>query len=506
MKTTNKSGFKFHDCLMVITVLLLLTAVTGCSGADAEKKLTALINKAIRSNNDVDETEWKGIVNYTREQRDGLSEYINTQGSPDSEKLRQYILRIAKRRREKLADPDIYIEKDVTQAKPHFNIYIENSMSMDGYVNGNTQFEGAITKLMVLIKNYSGQDKLHINFVNSKIIAATQVDITNFAQKLEPKSVTYNVGGQARTISDLNNVFRMVLDSTANGVSVLISDCIYSLGKVGDTEGSLNIQKSLTMDAFLDKLRSSQLATICLKLNSNFNGVYYDMKNAKTNLNINDRPYYIWLMGPRNLLEDFYATLKPEADLDGYRNSFILFPAAGGKEPYFTVLKETEKRGSFKTDRASRDFVHAIDDIGYDDGLLQFTVALDLSKVPVDTSYLFDKNNYKLPDGFKLTDIKKLTRNNVSKRDWVSVEKTGTTHLLTIQIPKEFTLQNLKLELLRQIPAWVGQTHCSDDADIRNLASKTFGLKHLVEGVNEAYKKHDPANQAFFTVTVNIKK
>jgi hypothetical protein len=494
-----------------LSLIFIFIALSACNNNSPSSKLNSLINKAIRSNNDVNETEWKEMKDYVLSKKDKLKEYITPNGQADANKLQQLILTTAAKRRNNTTNPDIFKEKNLseTATRSYFNIYIENSRSMDGYVKGNTNFEAAITRLLVDISNYAQDDKkIHINFINSKIFPALEVDIRNVAAKLEPNSKTYDVGGKARGVSDLNQVFRMVLDSTQSEIAILISDCIYSLGKNSDTEGTLNIQKSLTMKAFLDKLRNTDIATICLKLVSEFNGPYYDKNNKPTELYNTQRPYYIWLMGPKNKLEDFYKTINPQTDLSGYKNSFVLFPTAADKTPFYTVLKETGKVGSFKSDRSNRDFVHSINDIGYKDNVLQFTLAVDLGKIPVDTGYLLDKVNFKLTEGYTLTEIKPFNRNIVSARDRVALDNTAATHLLTVKTTKDYSLQDLQISVLRQVPGWVQETHGADDSNIKSAseATKTFGLKHLIQGVNDAYKEHDPAQQSFFTFIITIKK
>ena len=47
----------------------------------------------------------------------------------------------------------------------HVNIYIENSGSMNGYINGNTQFKTAIQDLLVLLK-YEFDERINIYFIN----------------------------------------------------------------------------------------------------------------------------------------------------------------------------------------------------------------------------------------------------------------------------------------------------------------------------------------------------
>lgn len=500
---------KNNNGIMLLATIFSLLIFTSCSSGPKDK-LKSLINKALRTNNNVNKNECEEITSYLISKKDKLKEYFSGE-QPDIKKIKTLILEIAAKRRDGLPQPEIACDRDSNNIsqRPSFNIYIENSRSMDGYVKGNTSFEAAITRLLVDIDDYvRDKQKLNINLINSKIFPATQVDIRNFASKLEPGSKTFDVGGKGRSVSNLNDVFRMVLDSMRSGISILVSDCIYSLGKDGDTEGSLNIQKSLTMQVFLEHLRKTDLATICLKLVSGFNGSYYNKNNKVYDIKNEQRPYYIWLMGPKAQLEQFYNTLDPQNELTGFQNSYVLFNNTAGETPFYTVLKETNKIGNFKSDRGSREFVHAISDIGYENNTLQFTLAADLGKIPVDSSYLFDKANYQLTEGFTLTDIQTYNRNKVSSRDRVALDNTGVTHLLIIKTSKNFTIQNADVSLMRRVPAWVEQTHSPDDADVQSGSglTKTFGLKHLVEGVNDAYRQNDPKRQAFITFIITIKK
>lgn len=496
-----------------VTLIALLAGIflASCSSSPG-KKLNSLINKAIRSNNDVNETECKEMKDFVLANKDNLKEYILADGKVDIEKLNQLILQIAAKRRSKEPAPELCKEKDPNEItkRPHFDIYIENSLSMDGYVNGNTDFEDAITRLLIDIKDYVRDTaKMHINFINSKVISAQGLDIQNFANLLEPGSKTYNVGGTARGVSNLNQVFQMALKNTKTNIAILVSDCVYSLGKNNDTQGTLNIEKNRVMQHFVEKLYDSTLATICLKLNSRFTGTYYNKNDKPSQIENINRPYYIWFMGPKEWVEDFYTTIHPETDLKGYKSSFVLFPNAAEKEPFFTILKETGKVGRFKSDRESRDFVRSIKSISYEDDVFQFSVAVDLKGIPVDSSYITDNRNFKLTDGFTLVGIEKLNRNSIAPRDWKSVEQTTATHLLTIRTSSQVRIQDLSISLLRQIPAWVKGTSSEDDTNILTglESAKTFGLQYLIDGVNEAYKKHSQSKYpSFFTFTININR
>ena len=298
----------------------------------------------------------------------------------------------------------------------------------------------------------------------------------------------------------------MLLDSLhQNEIVILTSDCIYSLGKGDETEGKLNIQKSLTHDAFNDALKSREndLATVCLKMSSDFKGYYYDLNDHPTEIH-NKRPYYIWIIGKENLVKEYYP--KITKNMVGIKNSYYLSNFTKEKQPYYSVLKGTNIVGSYKqTDRSEED-VKSINDVEFDGGILQFAIAIDLGNIPVDSSYLTNPKNYVVPDGFTVKSIEKIDRNKLFQRDMVTVGKTTATHFITVSTTSKFTTQDLKLELSNKIPEWVEQSNSTNDIDVKNQLDKTFGLSYLVQGVSEAYATQNPEQTSYFKVIVTIKK
>ncbi|KAA6325629.1 hypothetical protein EZS27_025175 [termite gut metagenome] len=190
------------------------------------------------------------------------------------------------------------------------NVYIENSGSMDGYVNGNTEFKDAIRDLLVELKYHYDEGKIKIHFINSDIHpTAIKTDLADFARNINAE---WKVGNRAS--SNLNNVFKQILGKTGkNTISILFSDCIYSI-KGGKTIDLLSDEKSLTKDAFLSKSKTGGigLSTTIVKMKSRFTGTYYDKNNAKTYLTNEDRPYYISVIGDKNAILDFNSKIRVE--------------------------------------------------------------------------------------------------------------------------------------------------------------------------------------------------
>src|SRR5690554_1127309 len=70
------------------------------------------------------------------------------------------------------------------------NLYIENSGSMNGYVNGNTTFKNALGDLLVYLKYEFGEQNIRLHFINDTIHPITfERDITQFAASLSPETM-----------------------------------------------------------------------------------------------------------------------------------------------------------------------------------------------------------------------------------------------------------------------------------------------------------------------------
>jgi hypothetical protein len=135
----------------------------------------------------------------------------------------------------------------VKLTNPVVNVYIENSGSMFGYINGDTEFKTDVRELLTLLKYHYSDKNVHLSFINSKIYPINTNDKISFITNLT--SSTFKVGDTFS--SEMNKVFNQVLNKTdKNTISILVSDCIYSVDGLAN---SLNVCKTGTKDAFLTK-------------------------------------------------------------------------------------------------------------------------------------------------------------------------------------------------------------------------------------------------------------
>jgi hypothetical protein len=489
----------------IILISLGILFLTSC-GEDPAEVLDKKINVAIRSGNNIDEKEWNDLTKYILDNKAKFPELVEAE-SVNTRKLTEHILAFSQQRnRRGQTDPEIFNPKTTTEnsSKPQVKLFIENSGSMDGYIRNTTEFEAALSDLLVQIQYRYENKNLKVNFINTKIYPSEMQEVQNFVEALEPEKAPYKIGN--RTVSKLNEILKMILDNTnQDNISILVSDCIYSLDKKKETEGALEFEKSLTKGAFLEKSKQFDFATIVLKMKSKFSGNYWNKDNGSIYLNAVERPYYIWIIGSNEHINEFSKKINIKS-LNGFENSYFLSNFTKEKQPYYTVLKETNKIGSFKqADRNVKD-VKSINGVEFDGGTLQFSIAVDLSNIPVDASYLTTPKNYVAPEGFTVKSIEKIDRNKLSQRDFVTVEKSPATHFITVSTTNKYTVQDLKLELSNKIPEWVEKSNSMNDTDVKNELEKTFGLSYLIQGVSEAYATQIPAQTSYFKITVTIKK
>ena len=410
-------------------------------------------------------------------------------------------------------------------AKPRVNVYIENSGSMDGFIlNGLSDFKNVVGKLLVDLKyNYSA-DSVQIFFIRNEIDntakgsgekliikRACETNISDYASAIDLKWKEDINSKKRGKNTKLNNIFKTILDSTQeNTISILISDCVYSIGKE-DALKSLNEAENTTYNAFLMKLKNEQTrwATMIVQMSSDFKGKYFPYTDDKDYFMYEGQlPYYICVFASQENLSEFNRNniLKQTED-KGYQNKYILSSEDKDAGLYYSVLPYTMREGRFKSSRSqsSTTYVHGIEDIDVgnggsgcsqrrgEGGKLQLAVAVDLSNINVDNSYLLDTANYFSTDEkFKVLEIKAYNKDIVNATDRKMIEKSGKkpTHIIVLSATGT-SFDNFSIGLKRQMPSWIDECSILDDTRREKIENgKSFGLKYWVSGIADAYKTH----------------
>ena len=370
------------------------------------------------------------------------------------------------------------------------NFYMENSASMDGYVNGNTGFKDVLGKMIVSSHHCcKGTDFF---FVNDNVSKANQSAVS-FIQMLTPANIKVgNVGS-----TDVNQIFRNILQATDNNtISVLFSDCIYS---VTDVNSQLDNAKNATTDAFLTALaKNSTMATIILQFVSSFDGYYYD-RNDKPYVCKSPRPFYVVITGNRDALKTLYTDFKVKT-MPGLKNKSFFTSESWtlNENNACAIISDYTNARRIKTQRNFLD----IDDVSLDRNAssLQFAIGVDYSGIFVDDNYVLDKSNYQIePDCFRVVGVSKASPSAIG--DFSNIP--SKPYAIVISVPNGSFAPMITLSLRKVIPAWVKKSNVNDDAGFVPASTKSFAIQKMVEGIAAAYSE-DYDN--YYKLTVDINK
>lgn len=408
---------------------------------------------------------------------------------------------------EKSESPQPKILKSV---KTIVNVYIENSASMIGYINRNTNFKTNTRELLTQVIFYYGKENVKVHLINSSIYPVIRPDYNVYVTKLTPKEFSV---GDIYT-SELNNVFKQILEKTSkNTLSILISDCIYSVKGNDD----LSVQKTGIEQAYLEKSKKGvRVSSEIIKLNSQFNGTYFDKNSGKHSLKGEMRPYYMIAMGTDAVLSSLNTKIPfNDGKMLGYSNKLILTSNNYSNKIYYTLVKSKSDIGSYEVLKnvSSSDSKKGIENIEMNEKVndrFTFTLAVDMKDIPITLEYAKTISNYEIQGNYEISKIDEYNSITSKKLKPTSLamlksRNKNPTHLITFKA-KSKSYSDLNINLKNQIPSWVCQTNTANDTNENIRIDKTFGFLYLVEGINEANQMINPKSKYFFELNIKINK
>jgi len=411
---------------------------------------------------------------------------------------------------QKPAIPGVIIPKTPLDAT--VKVYFENTLSMDGYINGNTEFKNVFRELLVAVENENEIDfTTQFYLINDKLTPTDfGVQTTKISEKLTPKNTA---GKGNKGSSDFEEILDKILENqTGDAISVIMADFIYSPEGEKDTPSALNKLKTYTQNAFRKAGKDADdLETRIYRFTSDFNGVYYDINN-KHITGIENRPYYYFVIAPSNLMPIFSNKIAPQLkNNSGYKNE-ALFTAKEFNSIPTQVLTSTANNGRIRSRNDDLEIIK-----NPKKGNLEFTVLANLTELPVDDKYLLDKKNYKLANPeFSIKDIGLVKGKNIDFSEQgaikidpstlVKIKDKNFTHAILFST-EEFVSEDLEFALRKRIPSWVEEVNSNDDQRIKSDSleqTRTFSFAHLVNGISKAYELQS-GNDEYFKIIIPIK-
>ncbi len=381
----------------------------------------------------------------------------------------------------------------------HF--FLETSASMGGYLKGGTEFKDVVADLVTK----ANQIKPVTIYTIAEKPQPISGDVNTFVSEL---ATTKLATGRS---SELHRIFRQAGETAKGGdVAILVSDCILSFPDADirrDPEVNRNNASSTLKNNIYDQFAQFKKAGIgatVLAYTSAFNGTYYTYPNKPQKLTGEKRPFYVWIMGRQELLNQVNSQLadllstKPQKRLD-----------FGSQTPLKTydLFFSLNKKGDWRADKAG------LKDLRLKRGQsAEFAIGLDLSHLPdyAQTPEFLRKNlivsagdaQVKLLNAQRKADVAAADR--LKGREQALFNKD--THVLTFAVSNLFAdAADVSVKLPVRFDDWYtdGKWSTLDDRTPDGRQAKTFALQYLMTGVREAYQS---STNDFLALTLKLEK
>ena len=333
-------------------------------------------------------------------------------------------------------------------------VYVENSGSMDAYMCQGSNLKDAVYDFISDMKKHTNECSLY--YINSKVIPCN-VTLDTYIKNLTPSSFAKAGGNRSNT--DLRDIFKIVLtNQTANTVSVLISDCILDIPESA-TDFFGNCQVSIKNSFNEALIKNPNLGVQIMQMKSKFDGYWFCGKN-KARLSNVERPYYIWVIGDKYILNEIRKKVSISDDYGGGIQNYCAY--------------STKQPVNFFIEKKRYVVNHS--------GKISIDILADLSVTLQDNLTLNSLNQYDTPNSSQvlLTSVLPIT-----------VKGSKYSHVLNVEITNPQTINDAIINIsYPYLPKWVEEANDDTGKDIENQMDKTTGLLYLVKGVAEAYKEH----------------
>lgn len=346
------------------------------------------------------------------------------------------------------------------------NVYVENSGSMNGYMCNGSNLKDAVYDYVSDLKKNTTTCNLF--YINSQIIPC-KVSLDDYIKNLTPSSFA-KAGGNLKD-TDLRSIFKLIMNKhEANTVSVFVSDCILDIPQNATNYfGNCQVSIKNTFNEALAK--NPNLGVEIMKLQSKFDGYWYCGKNKQKLDNVK-RPYYIWVIGDKNIL----AVLNEKVP---FINRKIM---GEGIQDYCAY--STSQPILFDIDQKKYAVNHA--------NKISVEVLADLRPSLQEESLLENIYQY-TPEDIVQTKV-------VSVRP---ITKSGSkySHVLNLELSSPQTLKSASITLnYPEMAQWVKLSNDSTGV-YDNSIDKTTGIQYLIQGVADAFRDH----MSFGTIAFNLK-
>ncbi|WP_234734989.1 hypothetical protein [Tellurirhabdus bombi] len=380
----------------------------------------------------------------------------------------------------------------------HF--FMETSASMGGYLRGGTEFKDVVSDVVTKANTIK---PLKVWTITEKPQAYTG-DARQFVEGL---ATTPLATGKS---SKLHTIFEQVGQKAGtSNIAMLVTDAILSFpdneikaNPEINRENASSVLKNQIYDQF-SKLSQKGVGATVYAFTSQYNGTYYDYRNAKQKLSGEPRPFYIWLIGKQELLNDFNQKLQGMLSVQPAK---VLNFGTGTALTDYELFFSLNKKGKWRAERGSLADMRA-----RSGNPEEFAIGLDLGNLPAyaqSEDYLRKNLTVNAKEAaVKLATVQR--KDDLSNTAKLSEREekilNGVTHVLTFRVDNLYGNEaTVAIKLPVRFDNWYEKDWTTlDDRTAAGRRGKTFALQYLMSGVKEAYQS---STNDFLNLTIKLKK
>ncbi len=475
--------------LALAMAVVLMPTLVGCSGQSLEKEVKQTLLKG-----DTTEARFAELCEFV--ERSGERSLLDANGEADVALLGEYINGVGARLRPaRQWNVGAYGIKQLL-----LSVYLERSGSMTPYdtQGGGGELKKAVNDLINFFPSDGAEPSI---FIVNDGVYAYDGQVTEFLKDKNIYASTANVGNASHT--DFGEIFSTILEKQQpNEVSVLITDMIYSPKNTKNVsaEKIFNEENSLATSVFKQYPEKSVLVS---KLSGTYQGKYYPYNQTSFVYN-GSRPFYIFVIADKKVVdkmtsdaaygrfvnvanaEHFYRFNQPEMPVD-----VSILPNWEGSKGRYRIAREE----GLMVEKCEGDRVT---------GMLQFSIAANLSVLDKDEDFLCDASNYEVASagGYQVS-VAPIAASQVSGNNKSYLE--GKTHIITISGMPEVRKDEVVIKIKNDFPQWICQSNATDDTDAgaAGFENTTFGIEPFLKGIYDAYVN---VGDAYATIRIKIEK
>lgn len=354
------------------------------------------------------------------------------------------------------------------------HVFIENSGSMDGYVQSvNSQLKSDLNALVSNIQPLC--DTLTLNYINSQVIPISSHQRTSdFFEGLSVSS--FKRAGGNRSNTSLRELLNTVYERTAeNEVSILVSDMILDL-KSGQSPES--VSTNIETDLREKLMKRPNWSVVVWRMLSDYEGNYYHRSGSVQLRNVK-RPYYICFFGDRGQLRSILEEKQLPDNMPLWKNrvqSLSLEPVYKDLSYYLVPRASLGTIRLDVNDQQSHTIENAESGTSPDgkSGLGFDLVLKQRPRVLQSLEDLMSPNNYDVkPSAYRV----------------VRIQKQGEG--LRIRLEASNVLRgDISVLYLQAMPTWFTLAHCEQNDNIYEggAIEQTYGIRYILEGLCRPYE------------------